>query len=292
MDAPERRHLCATLVVLVGTVALMGCLSGSSGAVAAGDTAPVDALADADAADASDATPIDTTAPADTRPVSETAPVVDTAPVDTATYDTTPVDTGAPASTCAARCGTYAASASCQCDAACTQYGNCCADYAALCGSGSAATDFLVAQGSECADPSSWFDVTHVRDGDTVDLASGDAVRFLLVDTPELSTDDCEAWPARDFTVAAIAASGSRVCLVRDPTSTDRDLYDRLLRYVYVRDAGADGQPINLNVRLIRIGYGRLLYPYAAGRVHEPEGKAAQAGAKVEGLGGWGSCGW
>ncbi len=35
--------------------------------------------------------------------------------------------------TCAGRCGNYTAGAACQCDSACTQYGDCCADKAALC---------------------------------------------------------------------------------------------------------------------------------------------------------------
>jgi len=34
---------------------------------------------------------------------------------------------------CEGRCGTFTAGAACQCDAACSQYGDCCADEAALC---------------------------------------------------------------------------------------------------------------------------------------------------------------
>lgn len=282
--------LRAGLVVLgtslVAATALAGCLAETGGAVDAtvvdaveGDTLPPSDAVTGDTLASSDTVTLDTEGPIDT------SPLADTAAVDGA-------DTGPPAGTCAARCGTFSVGESCQCDAPCVQYGNCCADYEALCATGPAATDFLVAQGDDCADAADWIAVTHVRDGDTVDVASGDAVRFLLVDTPELSSDDCVAWDARAFTAAEIAASGDSVCLVTDPTSTDRDLYNRLLRYVYVRDAGAGGQPINLNVRLIRLGYGRLLYPYASGRVYEPEGKTAQAAAASEGLGGWGACGW
>ena len=263
-------------VAIAAATGLAGCLSETRGAADATVTDTV----------SGDTLPSHDTVTLDSQGPAETVSPVDTAAPDTAT------DTGAPAGTCAARCGTYAASESCQCDGGCVQFGNCCGDYEALCVTGPAATDFLVATGGECADAADWIAVTHVRDGDTVDVASGDAVRFLLVDTPELSSDDCVAWEARAFTVAEVAASGDSVCLLKDPTSTDRDLYGRLLRYVYVRGAGAGGQPINLNVRLIRLGYGRLLYPYASGRVYEPEGRAAQAAAGAEGLGGWGACGW
>ncbi|PKM02137.1 MAG: hypothetical protein CVV17_06110, partial [Gammaproteobacteria bacterium HGW-Gammaproteobacteria-7] len=174
--------------------ALAGCLAETGGAVDAtvvdaveGDTLPPSDAVTGDTLASSDTVTLDTEGPIDT------SPLADTAAVDGA-------DTGPPAGTCAARCGTFSVGESCQCDAPCVQYGNCCADYEALCATGPAATDFLVAQGDDCADAADWIAVTHVRDGDTVDVASGDAVRFLLVDTPELSSDDCVAWDARAFT--------------------------------------------------------------------------------------------
>lgn len=270
-DLRARTLLVATALV---AASLAGCLTDGDSAADAtgGDTLAVDSAVEADT--------IDDTGTADTA-VSDTASANDTASADTAV----------PLGTCAARCGEYVTGASCQCDPACTQYDNCCTDYAALCSGGPAATDFVVAKDTECADPGDWFVVTRVRDGDTIDLATGDAVRFLVVDTTEISSNDCEAWEAKAFTKAAVEASGE-VCLVSDPTSDDRDLYDRLLRYVYVRDAAADGAPINLNVRLVRLGYARVYYPYAYGRVYEDEAKAAQAAAAEELLGGWGACGW
>ena len=237
----------------------------------------------------------DTVAPTDTGTDTDadtdTATDADAA-TDTAADTGTDTDTVTSALSCAGRCDDYDQTRPCQCDASCARYGNCCADWADLCAPPSTATDYLAAQGSECASDADWHTVTHVRDGDTVDLDNGEAVRFLVMNTPETSSDDCYAYAAKDFTRAAIAQSGERVCLVTDPTAEDRDLYDRLLRYVYVRDPAAGEAPINLNLRLVRLGYARVYYPYAYGRVYEPQAKAMQAAAKAEQRGGWGSCGW
>jgi secreted trypsin-like serine protease len=45
-------------------------------------------------------------------------------------------DGGGGADSCEGRCGNYNAALSCQCDASCAQYGDCCADEAALCDAG------------------------------------------------------------------------------------------------------------------------------------------------------------
>jgi len=258
----SRRLPLAALAVL----ALSGCLS--EGTSVAADTA----------IGTDTATPVDTIAD-------------DVAGVDAVVDAADPTDAVAVGS-CVGRCGSFDLGATCQCDVACRQYDNCCADVDDVCPPVDAEDDFLFAESGDCDAPERWERVTHIRDGDTVDLASGAAVRFLLVDTPEISSDDCQAWEAKAFTAAAVAASGDEVCLVADATSEDRDLYGRLLRYVYVREATREGAPINLNVRLIRLGHGRLMYPYAFGRRYEEVGKRMQALAEAEGQGGWGSCGW
>lgn len=76
--------------------------------------------------------------------------------------------------------------------------------------------------------------VSRVIDGDTVELANGDRVRLLGIDTPEVG--ECHANTAtqrmRDL------VEGREVALVRDGRNADR--YDRLLRYIDVdgTDAG------------------------------------------------------
>lgn len=76
--------------------------------------------------------------------------------------------------------------------------------------------------------------VSRVIDGDTVELANGDRVRVLGIDTPERG--ECHADTATQRMAALV--QGQRVTLVQD--GDDRDHYDRLLRYIDVNgvDAG------------------------------------------------------
>lgn len=76
--------------------------------------------------------------------------------------------------------------------------------------------------------------VTRVIDGDTVELANGDAVRFVGIDTPERG--DC-GYDAATVHMERLVL-GKRVRLTMSDEDTDR--YGRLLRYVDVgkRDAG------------------------------------------------------
>ena len=69
--------------------------------------------------------------------------------------------------------------------------------------------------------------VRRVIDGDTVELASGERVRYLLVDTPESTggTVECFGSEARDENRALV--EGRRVSLRYDAECRDR--YERLL---------------------------------------------------------------
>ena len=96
------------------------------------------------------------------------------------------------------------------------------------------------------------------------------------------------ALEAKAFTVQALKAE-SRVCLVSDPAGDEIDKYGRLLRYVYYRH---EGKVVQLNARLVRLGYARLLYPYAKGVKYEQVGLKMQAKAAADKQGGWGACGW
>lgn len=82
-------------------------------------------------------------------------------------------------------------------------------------------------------------------------------VRFIGVDTPETHKPNtpvqCYRPVAAAFTKATIGSQWVR--LVSDPLSTDRNRYNRLLRYVYLPD-GTD-----VNEKLIQGGYG-FYYPY------------------------------
>ncbi len=97
--------------------------------------------------------------------------------------------------------------------------------------------------------------VTEFVDGDTIAVdmnGKTEKVRFIGVDTPETHDPrkavQCFGLAAADFTKQFIGTQNVR--LENDPTNTNRDRYDRLLRYVYL--------PNNtlVNAEIIKQGFG------------------------------------
>jgi endonuclease YncB( thermonuclease family) len=149
-------------------------------------------------------------------------------------------------------------------------------------------TDWLN-QGAKVAQQSQpgLYAVTKFDDGDTivVDMNGvNETVRFIGVDTPE--THDprkpvmCYGQEASDYTKKMIGKN--RVRLQSDSLDTNRDRYNRLLRYIYLPDGTL------VNAKLIAEGYG-LDYPYfpfeKAQEFKDDESRAKQAG---NGL--WSAC--
>lgn len=92
------------------------------------------------------------------------------------------------------------------------------------------------------------FKVARVIDGDTIEIEGGERVRYIGIDTPE--TVDPRK-PVQCFGVEASnknkeLVAGKTVRLEKD--TTDRDRYNRLLRYVYVGDDF-------INLKLVEHGY-------------------------------------
>jgi len=129
--------------------------------------------------------------------------------------------------------------------------------------------------------------VARVIDGDTVELVSGEKVRFLLVNTPELSSNDCFATQAQELTERLLL--GQEVDLKYDAEQQTQcfDQFDRLLAYIYL-----DGHMINQ--LLLERGYGELLVIEQAGRKSDYRHLAvlteAEQFAKANNAGLWGSC--
>ena len=90
--------------------------------------------------------------------------------------------------------------------------------------------------------------VTRVIDGDTIELETGQRVRYLGADTPETVHPDksIECYGPEATAANRNLVEGKRVRLETD--ISDRDKYGRLLRYVSV-----DGQDVA--AELIREGY-------------------------------------
>jgi micrococcal nuclease len=88
--------------------------------------------------------------------------------------------------------------------------------------------------------------VVRIGDGDTLDVRSGDRVRLLQIDAPELGEAECYAREAMTE-LERLAPRGSAVELASDTGLDDEDRYGRLLRYVHAAD-------LNVNVELVRRG--------------------------------------
>ena len=123
--------------------------------------------------------------------------------------------------------------------------------------------------------------VDYVNDGDTLRTTSGDRIRLVQIDAPELH-GDCYGKAAL-AALKRLAPPGTRVTLVRDPALDARDQYGRLLRYVFVHGR-------NVNLALVRDG---AASPYF---FHGDRGRYARAllsavdTARAGKRGYWGAC--
>jgi micrococcal nuclease len=123
--------------------------------------------------------------------------------------------------------------------------------------------------------------VTRVIDGDTVELASGEKIRYLMVNAPETTNghDDCYGSNAATFNSDLVL--DKTVTLDYDVVKTD--MFGRTLAYVTV-----DGQEVNS--LLLERGYACLLHIPPNGDDRLAEFKALETAAKTANRGLWGSC--
>lgn len=121
--------------------------------------------------------------------------------------------------------------------------------------------------------------VANVVDGDTIDLESGERIRYLMIDTPELSSSDCYAQEATELNRQLVL--GRAVQLTYDVECTDR--FDRLLAYVHVGDN-------EINTVMVERGYACLLHIPPNGEDRRAEFSALESLARNEERGMWGQC--
>lgn len=124
--------------------------------------------------------------------------------------------------------------------------------------------------------------VEHVVDGDTVVLTSGQRVRYLLVDTPEVTEGKNECWGTQATEHNAALVAGQIVTLEYDVEC--EDVYGRLLAYVTV-----DG--IEVNRDLLETGNACMLHIPPNGNGRWVEYQAIEDAAKQAKVGMWGACG-
>jgi micrococcal nuclease len=106
------------------------------------------------------------------------------------------------------------------------------------------------------------YTISHFVDGDTIAVnmnGKTETIRFIGIDTPETHKPNtpvqCYGPAAAAETKTLITNGGGKVRLGSDPESTNRDRYDRLLRYVYLPDNTL------VNQYLVQNGYA-FYYPY------------------------------
>jgi micrococcal nuclease len=122
--------------------------------------------------------------------------------------------------------------------------------------------------------------VARVIDGDTIELATGERVRYLLIDTPE-STTEVECFGPEAKTFNAELVEGKDVELAYDVEC--EDTYGRLLAYVTVGDR-------EVNTLLLERGYACELYIPPNGADRAAEFHDVEAAARAAGRGLWAAC--
>ena len=124
--------------------------------------------------------------------------------------------------------------------------------------------------------------VIRVIDGDTIEIEGGERIRYIGIDTPE--TVDPRK-PVQCFGIEASAKNkelieGKMVRLEKD--ITDRDRYNRLLRYVYVGDTF-------INLELVKQGFA-YSYSYPPDIKYQDQFLNPQQEAREASRGLWAAC--
>lgn len=130
-----------------------------------------------------------------------------------------------------------------------------------------------------------------VTDGDTIKIDRGfgsEPVRLILIDTPEThdpnDPPECYGQEATAYLGWLLSLGGD---LYLETDVTDRDKYDRLLRYAWL-DFG-DGEVYLVNEVMVRSGYAAL-YTYPPDVQYVDQIRAAQTFARDHRLGLWSGC--
>jgi micrococcal nuclease len=123
--------------------------------------------------------------------------------------------------------------------------------------------------------------VARAIDGDTIELESGETVRYLMIDTPESTggATDCFGSNAAQFNADLVV--GESVSLAYDVECEDR--FGRLLAYVTLDDQ-------EVNTLMVERGYACVLHIPPNGEDRVDEFEALEDAARAAGAGMWGIC--
>jgi len=139
-----------------------------------------------------------------------------------------------------------------------------------------------------CSEPDPWntcgpaaATVGRALDGDTIELTSGERVRYLLVDTPEIDGSASECYAQLALAMNRSLVEHRHVELRYESGCTDR--FGRLLAYVSVE--GRD-----VNAWLVEQGYACVLHLPPSGDERAREFLELESDAERLKLGLWGAC--
>lgn len=120
--------------------------------------------------------------------------------------------------------------------------------------------------------------VTRVIDGDTIVIDTGQHIRYIGMNTPEMETGECYATAASEINRNLVL--GKTVELVKDVSGTDK--YGRLLRYVYIGNLFIDDE-------LVKEGAAKIM-TVPPDIKYKDIFQSSQNYAKENNLGLWGKC--
>lgn len=129
--------------------------------------------------------------------------------------------------------------------------------------------------------------IDHFVDGDTIAVNMNgkvETIRFIGIDTPEThkpnSPVQCYGTAAAAYTKNLIGSQ--QVRLDSDPDSTNRDRYNRLLRYVYLPDG------LLVQAEIVKNGYGFAYTQFPFTKSADFTSYQSEAHNAAKGL--WGNC--
>jgi len=131
--------------------------------------------------------------------------------------------------------------------------------------------------------------VKRIVDGDTIELTTGEKVRYIGINTPELhdpnKSIECLGQEASDENKRLV--EGKEILIEKDVSNVDK--YGRLLRFVYVESSTSSGEMIFVNDYLVRQGFAQVS-TFPPDVKYQTQFIEAQSEAQINNRGLWKSC--
>jgi micrococcal nuclease len=124
--------------------------------------------------------------------------------------------------------------------------------------------------------------IVRVIDGDTVVLKSGEYVRLLQIDTPEIKGNECYSAEATAALKRLVAQPGE-VRLKVDVQLDKTDRYGRQLRYLFIGKT-------NISLKMVQIGAAAPYFYRSERGMYAPQLLKAAEAARAKKLGLWKAC--